>query len=260
MSKQIARDEYGAITAGGRQPGTLAELITATENHYHVTKNAVSDPMIEPRAGDSYWTASCKRRVQLDYRTLRQLPTVEIAKTLECISNYVSECSLVPGCDLISTAAWRGVPLKTVLDLAGGHSAAEPRGQVRAQAKGRRRRVAGRGRRVHQHHPRRSRARSGQTLVAYEINGEVLPRATSTATRTSSRVLVPGRYGYKSAKWVRGIRPLNRVVPDWYAQRNWNKDGLVKTMSRIDVPASGAPLAPGQQRIAASRTQPTAGS
>jgi hypothetical protein len=36
----------------------------------------------------------------------------------------------------------------------------------------------------------------------------------------------------------------------WYEQRNWNKDGFVKTMARIDVPAGGATLSAGPQRIA----------
>ena len=55
----------------------------------------------------------------------------------------------------------------------------------------------------------------------------------------------------KNPKWLAGIRALNQeYVQGWYEQRNWNKDGVVKTMSRIDVPADGARLSAGEQRLA----------
>jgi hypothetical protein len=37
---------------------------------------------------------------------------------------------------------------------------------------------------------------------------------------------------------------------DWYGQRNWSRTAIVKTMCRIDVPAPGSLLQPGEQRIA----------
>jgi len=85
-----------------------------------------------------------------------------------------------------------------------------------------------------------------QTLVVYAINGEVLPREHGYP----ARLLVPGRYGMKNPKWLAGVRALTGEYVDWYEQRNWNKDGVVKTMGRIDIPVDGAPLPAGQQRIA----------
>ena len=41
------------------------------------------------------------------------------------------------------------------------------------------------------------------TLLVYEMNGQPLSRAS---TAIPSRVLIPGRYGMKSAKWVVGLR------------------------------------------------------
>ncbi len=54
----------------------------------------------------------------------------------------------------------------------------------------------------------------------------------------------------KNPKWLTGIRAMTQEYPGWYEQRNWNKNGIVKTMSRIDVPADGARLAAGDTRIA----------
>jgi Tfp pilus tip-associated adhesin PilY1 len=54
----------------------------------------------------------------------------------------------------------------------------------------------------------------------------------------------------KNPKWLAGIRAMNQEHAGWYEQRNWNKAGIVKTMSRIDVPVNGAVLAEGAQRVA----------
>ncbi len=234
MDKQLSRDQDGSLTAGTRQPGTLSPLITPTENHYHVTKNPVSDPIIKPEDWRLAFDGEVEKPFQIDYRTLRELPTVEAAKTLECISNLVAECQLAPfGCELIGTARWTGVRLKDLLELAGGFKpgvasvsligADEFSSTIPAEV-----------------------AMDPETVVAYEMNGQVLPYEHGYP----ARVLVPGRYGFKSAKWVQRIRAQNRDVPDWYAQRNWSKDGIVKTMTRIDLPAPGAALPPGAHRFA----------
>ena len=233
-SKQIARGDEGALTGAGREPGTLAALITPTDRFYYVTKNAVADPVIQPDGWRLAIDGDVRSPVQLDYRTLRQLPSVEVTKTLECISNFTAECQLVPfGCDLISTAVWRGVPLKAILDLAGGPrpgvvgvtlvAADEFTSAIPLEV-----------------------ALDPATVLAYEMNGQPLPYEHGYP----ARVLSSGRYGYKSAKWITGIRPTTGDPLDWYGRRNWNKEGVVKTMSRIDVPAPGATLAPGRQRVA----------
>jgi hypothetical protein len=54
----------------------------------------------------------------------------------------------------------------------------------------------------------------------------------------------------KNPKWLAGIRAMTQEYQGWYEQRNWNKNGIVKTMSRIDLPVEGARLAPGEQRVA----------
>jgi DMSO/TMAO reductase YedYZ molybdopterin-dependent catalytic subunit len=159
---------------------------------------------------------------------------VEITKTLECISNFVAKCELAPfGCELISTAHWRGVRLSDLFALAGGLkpgvvgvttiSADEFTTSLPVQA-----------------------ALDPNALLIYDMNGEVLAREHGYP----ARVLVPGRYGMKNAKWVVALRPVGRDVLDWYGQRQWSREGRVKTMTRIDTPAPGAQLAAGEQRVA----------
>jgi DMSO/TMAO reductase YedYZ molybdopterin-dependent catalytic subunit len=232
--RHLVRDEDGALTAAGRPKGELASPITANDDFYIVTKNAVMDPIVDAATWRLVIDGEVNRPVQVDYRTLRALPIVEVTKTLECISNFTAGCSLTTfGCDLISTARWRGARLSDVLDLAGGlkpsavglaflstdeFSAGLPPDVVG----------------------------DPETLVVYEMNGQPLPREHGFP----ARLLVPGRYGMKNPKWLAGIRAMTQEYQGWYEQRNWNKDGIIKTMSRIDVPADGARLTAGDQRIA----------
>jgi len=234
LAKQLVRDENGAIVGGVRQPGTLASLITPTANHYHVTKNPVSDPVIKPEEWSLAFDGAVNSPVRVDYATLRQLPAVELAKTLECISNPIDQCENTEfGCELIGTANWKGVRLAALLDLAGGVKPGVTAVSIISEDE-------------YSSSISLEAALDPNTIVAYEMNGAVLPYQHGYP----ARMLVPGRYGFKSAKWIRVVRPANQAVLDWYGQRNWNKEGIVHTMTRVDVPAPSASLPAGNQRLA----------
>jgi DMSO/TMAO reductase YedYZ molybdopterin-dependent catalytic subunit len=221
------------LTPAGRSPGQLSPLITPSSAFYVVTKNAGGDPQLEPGAWRLIVDGQVNSPVQVDYQTLQQLPAVEVVKTLECISNFTAKCELASfGCDLISTAVWRGARLSDLFDLAGGLrpsatsltvvTADEFTSSVPIEA-----------------------ALDAETLLVYEMNSAPLPAVHGFP----ARVVVPGRYGFKSAKWVVQLSPRAQPVPDWYGQRHWSLDGIVKTMTRIDTPAPGAELAAGRQPI-----------
>ena len=233
--RQIKREHDGASTATPRKNGELAKLITPNDEFYITTKNPVSDPVVDGATWRLVLDGEVNRPVQLDYRTLRRLPAIEFASTLECISNFVDKPELAPfGNNLISNATWKGVRLKDVLALAGG---LKPGAKLHHPDH---------GRRVQRRRSRPRRPTTRTCILAYEMNGQVLPREHGYPTR----LLMPGRYGLKSAKWVIAIRPQQRETLDWYGQRGWSKDGVAKTMSRIDVPGAGAMLPAGRQRIA----------
>jgi DMSO/TMAO reductase YedYZ molybdopterin-dependent catalytic subunit len=232
--RQLARDKDGAVLPGGRQPGQLAEQITTNDAFYIVTKNAGGDPIIHPQDWRLVVDGEVERPFQIDYQTLRKLPPVEVTKTLECISNFTSKPELAPfGSELISTARWKGAKVSDILQLVGG---------VKPGADW----LAVLGADEFTSAVPMDVALDPETLLVYEMNGEVLPREHGYP----ARMLVPGRYGMKNAKWVAGLRPLRREFVDWYGQRNWSKTAVVRTMSRIDQPAPGATLPAGEQRIA----------
>jgi DMSO/TMAO reductase YedYZ molybdopterin-dependent catalytic subunit len=232
--RQLTRDKDGLVLSGGRQPGQLADAITAIDNFYVVSKNAVADPVLDVADWRLHVDGDVARPIELDYRSLRNLPQVEVQKTVECISNFVTKCELAPfGCELISTATWKGARVRDVVALAGG-----PAPGVSALA-------AVAADEFTTTLPIEV-ALDPETLVVYEMNGRTLAREHGFP----ARVLVPGRYGMKSAKWIVALRPLRLDLGDWYSQRGWTSDAVVKTMTRIDVPARDAELPPGQHRIA----------
>jgi DMSO/TMAO reductase YedYZ molybdopterin-dependent catalytic subunit len=212
----------------------LPELITEPDDFYIVSKNPIHDPLINLVDWRLRVDGDVERAIEIDYRSLRNLPEVNVAKTIECISNFVTGCELVPfGCDLISTARWRGARVRDVLALAGGLkpgvtslvaiAADDLTTALPIEV-----------------------ALDPDTLVAYEMNGRPLSREHGYPVR----VLVPGRYGMKNTKWVIALRPLRQGIDDWYGQRSWSKEAVVKTMTRIDVPMREAHLQPGRQQIA----------
>ena len=231
--RDLQRDKDGAVLPSGRPPGEPASAITSNADFYIVTKNAGGDPVLHPDGWRLLVDGEVQRSFELDYATLRKLPSVQVTKTLECISNFVGKPELAPfGAELISTARWRGVPVRDILSLTGG---AKPTAKWMAVLSADEYTTA---------LPMDAVLDPG-TLLVYEMNGEVLPREHGYPLR----MVVPGRYGMKNPKWVIGLRPMTREFLDWYGQRNWSKEGIVRTMSRIDTPAPAMALKAGQNVV-----------
>lgn len=236
--RQLTRDKDGSLTASGRAPGQLAPLITAIPNFYITTKNAGGDPILDPSQWRLILDGEVGRPVQLNLDILYRLPAVRFTKTLECISNWVNQCERSQGgpafgCDLISTAVWKGARLSDVFALAGG---------VKQNARS----IAVIGADEFSSSIPPDPQTLASTLLVYEMNDEVLPLEHGYP----ARLLIPNRYGMKSPKWVIAMRPLNEVHVDWYGQRGWNLNAFVQTITRIDSPVHGQILEPGEHTIA----------
>ncbi|MGI9145141.1 MAG: molybdopterin-dependent oxidoreductase [Chloroflexota bacterium] len=179
---QVVRDKDGSVLPGGRVPGQLPPSITSNNDFYVVTKNAAGDPFIHPRDWPLLIDGDVDRPMQLDYATLRQMPAMEFTKTLECISNYVGKPELAPfGAELIGTVVWIGVRLRDILGLVSLKSDAAWVAVLSADEFTSALPLAA--------------AMDPNTVLVYEMNGEVLPREHGYP----ARLLVPGRYGMKNA-------------------------------------------------------------
>jgi len=84
--------------------------VTPIDDFYVVSKNFLVDPQVKVEN----WTLKVMgpREITLSYDDLLKLESQTQWGTLECISNEV-------GGDLIGNQSWRGVPLRTLLEMAG---------------------------------------------------------------------------------------------------------------------------------------------
>ncbi|MFI5267066.1 MAG: molybdopterin-dependent oxidoreductase, partial [Chloroflexota bacterium] len=233
-ARELPRDKDGALLAVNRPRGQLQASITPNADFYTVTKNAGGDPRIAAQDWRLIVDGSVNKPLQLDYLTLKKLPQVKFYKTLECISNLTAKCELTAfGCDLLSTAEWTGARLTDVINLAGGLKS----GVVA---------IAAIGADEFSSSLPAEAASDPNVLLAYEMNGTVLPREHGFPVR----VIIPGRYGVKNAKWIVNLKPMTQPYVDWYGQRNWSQTAIVRTMSRIDEPLNGATVPAGSMRVA----------
>jgi DMSO/TMAO reductase YedYZ molybdopterin-dependent catalytic subunit len=76
-------------------------------------------------------------------------------------------------------------------------------------------------------------ARRDDVLVAYQLEGDDL----SDAHGGPVRLYVAPMYGYKSIKWLDGIRLTDRVIPGYWQQYGYDVDGWVgRSNDRDDAP------------------------
>ena len=185
-----------------------------------------------PRMTTSDWSlrihGMVDREVTISWSELLAMPMTERLVTLTCVSNEI-------GGDLIGNARWLGVPMKTILDMAGvrpqstmllstsvdGWTCGTP---VSAITDGR------------------------DALLAVGMNGEPLPVEHGFPVRQ----VIPGLYGYVSAtKWVTDWEFTRfEDAQAYWTTRGWSALGPIKLASRIDRPSSGTDLNAGPVVVA----------
>ena len=206
----------------GRRPKRPVQPVTDNAAFYSVTKN-LADPQISDVAT---WQLAIGGDVAnpmtLSFADLRALPAIDETVTLACIGNTL-------GGGLISTAAWHGVPLQTLIDRAKPAPGAT---EVLFTASD------GYTNTLELH----AVAAEG-VIVAYGMNGEPLPEKHGYPVR----IITPGRYGEKHVKWVTQITIQAHHSTSFYASQGWDDAAVVKTISRIDYPMKGATITEGSR-------------
>jgi DMSO/TMAO reductase YedYZ molybdopterin-dependent catalytic subunit len=205
----------------------ISTLVTENSEFYRI-----DTALRVPQVPVDDWTLTIKgmvdQEIVLNFDDLVEMTELDEHVTLSCVSNEV-------GGHLIGNARWTGVALSSLLDLAGVKSGATQivGRSVDDWTAGFPTEVAYDGR---------------PAMVAITMNGEPLP----TAHGFPARLVVPGLYGYVSAtKWLKEIELTTwEDFNGYWIPRGWSKSGPIKTQSRIDVPESGAKIAPGPTPIA----------
>lgn len=151
----------------------------------------------------------------LRWQDLQHLPTVEEIRTVECIGNPL-------GGHLIGTARWKGILWRDLL-----------RGIRPKPAATHIQFTAGDG---YQTAVRLSQLSRGEALLAYEMNGEPLPREHGFPLR----LLIAGVYGQKMPKWITRISFIDYPFKGYWESRGWSEDAEVQTHAVITSPRDHA--------------------
>jgi DMSO/TMAO reductase YedYZ molybdopterin-dependent catalytic subunit len=202
-------------------PGLTPE-VTAAADHYVVDINLVQ-PSVEAEGWELDVGGLVDTPRGFTFAGLQQaFPVVEEFAVLTCISNEV-------GGDLVGNSRWGGVRLADVLDGAGVkegavdvvfHAADRYSDSIPLEI-----------------------AMDPSVLLAVSQNGRPLLQEHGFPCR----VRVPQIYGMKNVKWLERIEVVDRDYRGYWMQRGWSDVATVRTESRIDVPARGDDVAPGEE-------------
>jgi DMSO/TMAO reductase YedYZ molybdopterin-dependent catalytic subunit len=217
------------VTAAANFDGVdgIAPYITPNDDFYLID-TAIRKPQVDPASWSMRVTGMVDNELEFTFDDLLAMEHIEETITLSCVSNQV-------GGKLVGNAVWTGVPLKTLLDMAGVQPGADQLASysVDGWSCGFPTEIAVDGR---------------PAMVAITMNGEPLP----VIHGFPARLVIPGLYGYVSAtKWLSEIQLTTQEdFNGYWIPRGWGKEGPIKTQSRIDVPRQGETISPGPIAIA----------
>jgi len=201
-----------AARNSGMPQEALAYDITPVGLHYLLIHYDI--PVIDPASWRLCIDGSVERPLELSIDDLRSRSRETVAVTLECAGNgralaeprAISQPWLL---DAVGTAEWTGTPLLPLLEEAGVRSDA-----VEGVFRGLDRGVGGEETQAYARSLPLSDLRTGELLLAYEMNGLPLPPQHGAPLR----LVVPGWYGMTSVKWLSRIEAVD-VAFDGYQNR-----------------------------------------
>jgi DMSO/TMAO reductase YedYZ molybdopterin-dependent catalytic subunit len=192
-------DKFNATPAPDRRlldVRTIAGRLTERDKFF--TTQHYGHPDVDPAAFRLSVTGMVKTPLSLSLADLRKMKPADVVFGFECSGNRR------PLQGLCSNGQFSGVPLRTVLDLAGASADAREfvffgadRGEEDVEFRGQSHKVVQQfGRSL----PRET-AMSAEPILAYAMNGEPLTRHQGFPLR----LIVPGWYGVANVKWLTDI-------------------------------------------------------
>ena len=206
----------------------LSPLYTSNADFYRVD-TALTVPELDPGTWSLKVTGMVDNEFTLSFQDLLDLGLDEYSITLTCVSNAV-------GGNLLVTAKWLGVPVRTVLERAGVQSGADM--VLSTSSDG-----------FTASTPLSSLTDENlDAILAVAMNGEPLPFEHGFP----GRMVVPGLYGYVSAtKWLTELKATTFADDEAYwTPRGYSEKAPIKLSSRIDTPRVDTPVQAGATKIA----------
>lgn len=132
----------------------------------------------------------------LDFQQLLAMPQVEHVSDVHCVTGWS-----------VLAAQWRGVQVKALAK--------------RAQPNARARHVVFEAAHGYTANVPIAEALADNVVVAHRLNDKALSEANGAPVRA----VVPDLYFWKSAKWLRGIRFIERDAPGYWERRGYHNHG-----------------------------------
>jgi DMSO/TMAO reductase YedYZ molybdopterin-dependent catalytic subunit len=214
----------------------ISPIVVPNNSFYRIDTRLLGPPSVNVDTWRLRITGKVDHPQELTWDELTAFPMMETYLTLQCVSNEV-------GGNLVGNASWRGVRLSDLLNRAGVHADAD---QIVGRS------VDG----FTVGFPTTAAFDGRHALVAVGMNDELLP----VVHGFPARLIVAGLYGYVSAtKWLAEIQ-LTRfdAYDSYWVTRGWDRQGVIKTESRIDTIAPNPPAA-GPSVLAGVAWAPTRG-
>lgn len=213
-----AADPAPALPAGLQSPVSgVTPWLTPNADFYRID-TALSVPEVDAETWELRIHGMVEEEVRISFAELLDSDLVERHLTLTCVSNPL-------GGGLAGTAKWLGLPVRELLARArptadadmvlstsiDGFSASTPLEVLQDER---------------------------DALLAVGMNGEPLPPVHGYPVR----MVVPGLYGFVSAtKWIIDMEVTRfDAQTAYWTDRGWAERAPVKTMARVEVPASFA--------------------
>lgn len=226
-----------AVPAGVQSaaPG-VTPWLTPNADFYRID-TALSVPEITADEWELRVHGLVEEEVRLTFQDLLDADLIESHVTLTCVSNPV-------GGNLAGNAKWLGLPIREVLKRARPKDGAD---MVLSTS------IDG----FSASTPLEVLQDDRDAMLAIGMNGEPLPLEHGYPVR----MVVPGLYGFVSAtKWVVDLE-VTRFGDSkaYWTQRGWSERAPIKTMARVEVPASFAVVRAGRVAIGGTAWAQTRG-
>lgn len=232
----------------------------ATPVEQFFVRNHFQIPVVDGAAWNLTVDGEVENGLSLSYADLKQMPSKELPVLLECAGN--SRASVQPPIEGllwdhsgVSSALWKGVRVRELLDRAGIKARAR---EVLFEGADQGKEYGSSGETKFAMSLPMEKALDDDTLLAYEINGEPLTPEHGYPLR----LLVPGWFGMASVKWLSRISVLDHPFQGYHQSSYYvfldegKDDGVPKervssmrVKSLITWPGRGEVLEPGIHQV-----------
>lgn len=189
----------------------LASLLPGGD-HFRIYSVSGTFPLIHPDAYRLAVSGMVERPRTYTLADLRALPSTRVVRAFQCVTGW-----------RVPDVAWRGVRLGDLLTDAGAQPHATALTFTSYDG-------------VDTESLTIDQARLPDVLVAYEMYDAPITREHGGPVR----LLVPPMYGYKSLKWLSGVRAVDQVVPGFWENDGYPVNGWLDGSTGPTDPSAGA--------------------